>query len=230
MRSKHLFALVVLFALLLGSPAFSRTALATQADFTPEQRPQLATPILVVNTSFLNVRSGPGSQYTIIATVSGGTELPVLGTNGDNSWYLVLTTAGAGWVDVDYTIARGDFRYVPLVEVAAPATPAPQTAVTIALPLTGQGGGLVPAPAVARTVPAARVVVNTSYLNIRSGPGGQYSIITVASGGTELKAIGVTGDGIWFLVEGNFGRGWVNQPFVVFRGDYSAVPIIENVY
>lgn len=230
MRSKHLLALLVLISLFLGLPAFNQTALATQADFTPEQRPQLATPILVVNTSFLNVRSGPGSQYTVIATVSGGTELPVLGTNGDNSWYLVLTSAGAGWVDVDYTIARGDFRYVPLVEVAAPATPVAQTAISIALPLTGQGGGIVPAPAVARTIPAARLIVNTSYLNIRSGPGGQYSIVTVASGGTELIPTGVTGDGVWFLVEGDFGRGWVNQPFVIFRGNYGVVPIIENVY
>ena len=44
-----------------------------------EQVAQLAIPLLVVNTSFLNVRSGDGPQYTVVLTVVGGTELPVLG-------------------------------------------------------------------------------------------------------------------------------------------------------
>jgi len=49
-----------------------------------EQIAQLAIPLLVVNTSFLNVRSGDGPQYTVVLTVVGGTELPVLGANSSN--------------------------------------------------------------------------------------------------------------------------------------------------
>ncbi len=358
---------------------------------------QLQIPLLVVNTSFLNARSGPGPQYTVITTLVGGTELPVLGSNGDQTWYLVTTADGNAWVDVAFTIPRGVFNYVPEIEV--PAAPvALATPLTIGLPGSGSGAaatgqtalgtttseryravlqvssvnlrnqpvteggvisvlfrddaldyaivgmtnnagvnwvqivvpnigiGWVEAPKVAmrlsavqyavvivtagpvnllsapgstnaslpplfngeeaflinasgnlyqvelgngvsgwlpvsavtiRTgttsdllhgtnqvavtsaatetnaspipVPvleAGRVVVNTSYLNVRTGPGGQYASVAVVAGGAELPVIGVTEDALWYLVTGNFGQGWVTQEFVVFRGAFSAVPVI----
>jgi len=70
------------------------------------------------------------------------------------------------------------------------------------------------------------VVINTSYQNIRSGPGAQFTAIAVVSGGTELPVIGVTSDAMWFLVRGSFGQGWVSQEFVLFRGVFSAIPVI----
>jgi len=357
---------------------------------------QLAIPILVVNTSFLNARSGPGPQYTVITTLVGGSELPVLGTNGDNTWYLVTTATGNAWVDVSFTLARGVFDYVPEIQItAAPvlySTPltiglpgsAPATAaggqvaigtrtneryravlmvisenlynqpainagvittlfrndtidyailntvsnvgvqwVQIAVPNVGIGWveapkvatrlsgirytvvtvtggpvnllaaagsttpaypplfngeeaflintngnlyqvelsngvlGWLPSSAVtirtgtpsdllrgstsgaAPTVGATstsliplpvlqpgHVVINTSYQNIRSGPGAQFTAIAVVSGGTELPVIGVTEDAMWFLVRGSFGQGWVSQEFVLFRGVFSAIPVI----
>ena len=39
--------------------------------------------------------------------------------------------------------------------------------------------------------------------------------------------LGVADDGVWYLVEGTFGQGWLNNEFVIFRGDYSAVPVLN---
>jgi uncharacterized protein YraI len=478
-QSKIVF-IVLLFSVVIGIFAFSGVALAAER----QQQAQFVAPILVANTSFLNIRTGPGAQYTVLVTVTGGTELPVLGVANDQVWYLVSTVAGAGWVNLEFTLPRGDFRNVPLIDFNAENIPlviAYPTPATVALP-SGQGGGsaqivIVPstgnvhqgaapvsvipagqgggavftAPVTTSTtttaptttfataeagplnttraalivdstnvkrepnidagaignifrddskdyavldrtrdrgsitwvklfvpglgegwveegkivyrlsgalgtvvivdadnvalldspngsnrnlpllqrgiegyirnispdgqfiqlellggltgwvptqltkgrtgtptdglyeiykdagiaIPAAAtgattattviaqpvttngvitvqtttgqqivvatpvpqvalegaiVITNTSFLNIRSGPGAQYTEVTTLRGGTELAVLGVTGDGVWFFVRGDFGQGWVNSEFVIFRGDRDNVPIIPNAY
>lgn len=282
-----------------------------------------APPIFVVNTSFLNVRTGPSAQFSILTTVVGGTELPVLGTAGDGVWYQVSTTVGVGWVNANFVLARGDFSNVPEVEVtsppaapvfdqqnppavAVPGNGAPQIAsqtvfyararvlpqnvyrlpsetsgaivtlydsnqafvildsvpntngiefLQIDVPGIGQGwvdgqkvtvfSGPAPVGTVNATAPvesaqdtvsvttapfiqSSVVIVNTSFLNVRSGPGAQYTVVFTARGGTQLSVIGLSSDGVWFLVQGTFGQGWVNNEFVIFRGAIESVPIIQG--
>ena len=160
------------------------------------------SPHLVVNTAYLNVRSGPGIGYGIITTVTGGTMLPVSAISTSNSlWHQVTTSAGAGWVNSSYAVRRGDFGSLtqPAVTVDTGAT------------LTG----LTP-----------RIVVNTHRLNIRTGPGVSNSIIASVPGGTTLAVLGITSNRSWYQVEGSFGQGWLSSGFVVFRGEFSLVPIV----
>jgi len=203
MRSRAVSALMILVLLLCAVPG----ALAQQVSF--------AIPKLVVNTSFLNVRMGPGVQYAMLVTVVGGTELPVLGTVGDRVWYQVNTDAGPGWVNAEFTLPRGDFSRVPLVEAPALGDPA-----------LGQGGGFTP-PADSAAAPSGNVViVNTGNLNIRSGPGASFASIAVVPGGTSLGVVGRARDDVWLFVQGDFGRGWLNSELVLFRGVYGTVPVI----
>ena len=355
------------------------------------QQVRFAQPILVVNTSFLNVRYGPGVQYAVLVTVVGGTELPVLGVANDKVWYQVATDGGPGWVNVEFTLPRGDFTNVPLVRFDATqlvnpgqggGAPAPGpvssgrtvTGVVIIggdlrvspsydamiirsalpndpntiLPLlneitdgngvkwslvnvpgvgtgwidrtayrqlecgtdtigvivanntpirfdgianrdpfllnfgtegyivgrdgdftlfeltdgtvgrviatdigrrpadvrsicegipagtaasAGQGGGA-PAPGTVAQPPrlsSSRVIVNTGFLNIRSGPTAGFSVVATVPGGTELAVVGRAADGVWFLVEGDFGQGWLNNQFTIFRGVYSTVPVVRDL-
>lgn len=363
------------------------------------QQATFATPILVVNTSFLNVRTGPGAEYSILVTVVGGTELPVLGVAKDLVWYQVATDAGVGWANVRFTLARGEFSRVPFAEapvvVAAPSVsslgqggggvapvtssassggftgvaldggnlrtepnptslilfsglpvdpfniypllnavtvngttwynvnvpaigngwtdkislrllacntfnvgvtkgeatirfdgiaardsyqlargsefflkgfvgsqfflvedvhqtegliaisdieprpanvisrcdliPAGSTGVstsTMATPAmsAGQGGGA-PAP-----VPVVReniAVVNTGNLNVRSGPSFNFASVAVVPGGTQLRVLGIANDRVWMYVEGTFGKGWINQEFILFRGNPDTVPTLD---
>jgi uncharacterized protein YraI len=372
-------------------------------------QPQFSVPVVVVNTSFLNVRTGPGVQYTSLVTLVGGTELPVLGVGSDGVWYLVSTPLGLGWVNVEFTLPRGNFSVIPTINVDSIGAPlfVAATAPTIALD-AGQGGGgpavnassatierfraavnvefvnlrnapqdgaaaltvlranpdrgvdyavvgrsrdanniewvaidvpnvgigwveaakmtqrlsaryatvvtvnadvfgltagpaggnlpdsavirrneeaflvgvsgdtlyaqleladgtvgWVPysvlifrsgttsdilreqgdtaealgqgggdaaeaAPLVFPRLDVPHVVVNTSFLNVRSGPGGQFSVVATVSGGTELEAVGIFADGFWFLVRGAFGSGWVDTDFVLFRGSIDNLPIISE--
>jgi uncharacterized protein YraI len=48
--------------------------------------PLAATNHLVVNTGQLNVRSGPGGNYTVIARVTGGSELAIPKGTWPRAW------------------------------------------------------------------------------------------------------------------------------------------------
>lgn len=209
MRTRHHRAIATLLLLLL-------TLLVTSSVMA-----QRAAAILVVNTGALNVRSGPGPQYSVITVVRGGTELPVLGSNSDGTWYLVASSAGNGWVDVSFTLARGDFTFVPVIN-PSPVTTTTITVTSLALPNT-----------VSTNVPAAtldrgQVIVNTGALNVRTGPGTQFSTLGAVRGGTVLTPAGVTDDALWFLVDSPFGRGWVSVQFTLFRGTFENLPIVVS--
>lgn len=156
------------------------------------------TPHLVVNTAYLNVRTGPGVGHGVLTTVAGGTELAVVSIAADRLWYQVETSAGAGWVNSSYTVGRGNFSGVS-VDVAVET-------------LTGS---------------PPRAIVNTGRLNIRSGPGVGHAIIIDVPGGTTLAVKGLSGDRDWYLVEGDFGQGWLNNSYTIFRGDFSQVAVVS---
>jgi len=117
-------------------------------------------------------------------------------------------------VNFEFTLARGDFSRVPQINFGS------LTAASI-----GQANTATAVTSVVTS--AARVVVNTPNLNVRSGPSAQFSVVATVSGGTELAVLGVADDGVWYLVDGTFGRGWLNNEFVLFRGDYNAVPVLN---
>lgn len=410
MRTKTKFVFItVVFALFLGILPAVNAAGRTVGN---EQRSTFASPIVVVNTSFLNVRTGPGIQYGVLVTVVGGSAMPVLGIARDRVWYQVSTVVGVGWVNSQYVLPRGDFSNVPFAEapalidprtvpgigtaagtVYAPsddtavgatfssqrewgisvitehslkATPSinganirnqfPDTSIiyrvlaasfnegtqwiqvdvpgvgagwleaskVIFRPIgcsdlsivratqnlelkrgpdgTGVDGGffistggeaylldrvgdlykielntgtvgwiegavqvreagevITPAcvqiasgfgaatsasPGVGVVVPGAgsgasfpsdaalaaipRIIINTAFLNIRSGPGAQYTAVATLAGGTELAVLGIAPDRVWYLVQGTFGQGWLNNEYVLFRGDGSRLPIIRG--
>lgn len=68
-------------------------------DAVPPGTPgtELAGRIAIINGSVVNVRSGPGTDYTVVTQVKQGDALTILGENGD--WYQVQTADGSrGWV------------------------------------------------------------------------------------------------------------------------------------
>jgi uncharacterized protein YgiM (DUF1202 family) len=392
-----------------------------------QQQVQFTAPIMVVNSSFLNIRTGPGVKYEVLITVVGGTQLPVLGVAADRVWYQVSTVIGVGWINSEFVIPRGDFANIPVIDLSNFIAAVPIAAGPVSIGLyngQGGGGGLPTAPAatnvvggtfvagtdangnpilvaanerfraalnvpavelrtapgdsstslgtlytapsvdypivnrgrdsggvewlaivtpqygtgwvdapklhmrlsaafrtvmvvtaqtvgmgdgpgtgstrlpvlssgteafladisqdgnfiqleltggelgwvpfnaaqvrqgtptdglqldpntipVAAGVPGAilpqavpsfglsvpHVVVNTAFLNIRSGPGANFTSVATASGGDEFPVLGVAKDRVWYLVQGSFGRGWLNNEFAIFRGVYDNVPVINT--
>lgn len=155
-------------------------------------------PYALVTAAYLNVRSGPGANYSVLGTVAARDQLPIVGRTADSTWFHVETPFGAGWVSASYVVTRNEFGAAPITTETA------QNA-----PISGPVG-----------------IINTGALNIRSGPGAQYSSIGVLSGGTETRIIGRTRDWSWWLLETSLGNGWANAMYVIVRGDTRNVPYV----
>ena len=149
-----------------------------------------------MNTAYLNVRAGPGVGHGILTTLPGGTRLQVVSIASDGLWYQVATSSGKGWVSSRYTATRGSFAGVKREIDPRPSGATP------------------------------RAVVNTTRLNIRSGPGIGHGVIASVPGGTILKVLGMSSGRGWYLVEGGFGQGWLSNHYTVFRGDFSQVRVV----
>ena len=78
---------------------------------------------LVVNTSWLNIRSGDGVAYTVVGRVRGGVELIVLGVNEPRSWWYIQAGEIVGWVTNEFVINRGDLSDAPVVEAEGELLP-----------------------------------------------------------------------------------------------------------
>jgi uncharacterized protein YgiM (DUF1202 family) len=58
--------------------------------------PGFIVPEMVIKLTIVNLRSGPGIEYTIIAYPKRGTFATILGQTADPTWYLVELQDGSG--------------------------------------------------------------------------------------------------------------------------------------
>ena len=73
----------------------------------------------------MNVRSGPGTSYTVLVVAPPGTSGEVSGKSSDGAWWQVKISTqysadGFGWVSADWVYTQGT-ESIPVVE--APAAP-----------------------------------------------------------------------------------------------------------
>lgn len=150
----------------------------------------------VVNTSYLNMRSGDGIEYKILEILPGGSILEVLGRSSDDAWIYVRNQGREGWVHSSYVAIRGQNMYTYPLMVAAQDAPMAETI----------------------------AIVNTPFLNLRSGDSSFTEAIGQLAGGSELRVMGRSETGSWYLVETTEGQvGWVSAAFVVVRGPMPSV-------
>ena len=104
-----------------------------EPDLEPTAVPATAAPLptatptgyrIRITRDFLNVRSGPGTEYDIIGQVIEGTQARILGANADHSWVVIDFRGQWGWVAAYLADTIGDRNLVPIIK--PPATPTPQ--------------------------------------------------------------------------------------------------------
>lgn len=104
--------------LIIFVPAITQAIVEAEASTAPASADVLTSGHLIVNTSALNVRSGAGVKYTVVATVAGGDRLNVVGQNDgrESWWYVELADGTRGWVNNIHTIIRGSLAAAPVIE------------------------------------------------------------------------------------------------------------------
>src|SRR6186713_1886764 len=132
-------------ASLVGAVVFAGSALAVVAVYSP--------------TGHLNVRSGPGFQYPVVAQMDANTRFPVTGCLQDYSWCSVVVNNVPGWASAPYLVtdaggkptnlqASGAELGIPIVAPAAVVAVVATPPVGAMVPTTALVEPIVPAPEV----------------------------------------------------------------------------------
>ncbi|MBI5930840.1 MAG: SH3 domain-containing protein [Chloroflexi bacterium] len=171
-------------------------------------------PVAVINAGALNIRSGPGAAYTILGRTVGGEQFVILARDAAFLWVQIDTDFGAGWVNRNYVIIRGDVSALPIADAT--------TAITVRDPATGDTSVSTP------TLIGPVAFVATGALNIRSGPNSSFSSLGSVPSTTRMPIIGLSPDRRWWKVQSPFGDGWVNRNYVLVEGDASGVPVVSQ--
>ncbi len=176
----------------------------------------------VVNTGALNVRSGPGVQFSVKTAVYFGDIVVLLGRNADATWvYIQTTNAVTGWVNQRYLTPSVPISSLPVVD-ASVSTPTPLPPGVTPLPTVIPPTPVTPVPT---TIPNT-AIVNTAHLNVRSGPGVGYVRVTAVDNGNLVSLLGRNLDTSWLNIRTNNGQqGWVNTRYLTTGTNVANLPV-----
>ncbi len=124
----------------------------------------------ITNAYRLNVRSGPGVQYSVVHRVTLGDQVALVGRNGDGSW-VQLQGEGQQWINAYYVATTGSVHSLPITS-----------------------GSVTPPSGV------TAVVTGSYYLNTRIGPGPSYPVHQRLSNGQQLTLVARNGNGSWVQI------------------------------
>lgn len=168
-----------------------------------------------IATDYLNVRTGPGTNYPILGVVPPGTSGQLVGISPDSSWYAAQVSpeyyaAGQAWVAAAWVVTQ-NVQDLPVIQ----PPPAPPSVEVPQPPDTSQATGIATEP-----------------INVRSGPGTQYPSYGAVPIGSAGQIVGVSEDGNWWVVSISqeldpSGQGWVNAAYVLAQGAEN-VPVIPT--
>ena len=162
---------------------------------------------LYVNIDSLNVRSGPGTEYDKITSIELNTKVHRIGV-GNNGWSKIEYNGHDAYVFSDYLSYEKTVLDTNLnkIEPKPEITPAPtpeieaETDAGTKPEIEAESEAIVVEPEVVYTEVDEYLYVSSSTLNIRTGPGTEYSKIATVSLNTKLHRIGV-GDNGWSKIE-----------------------------
>lgn len=151
-----------------------------------------------------NVRSGPGVTYEVIAELQQGQMVEATGRSDlFSNWLQINLGTQRGWVAYFTVAVQGDIDTLPLIQIAD-ATPV-----------------IAPTTSLSRTN-ATTDLYATAYrqVNVRSGPGTDFSVIGVLAPGQTADVIGTSGEAHeWLQIDLNGEPGWVAYFVVTVTGD-----------
>ncbi len=120
----------------------------------------------------------------------------------------------------------------PTFTPTPPVTPTPLPLATATKPLAPTAAPTdtpVPTPVPPTPTPAAPRLTANQNVNVRSGPGTNYTRIGALSVGQSFEIIGKNPAGDWYQFDFNGQNGWVRQDFVTVSGDSAAIKVAQNI-
>jgi uncharacterized protein YgiM (DUF1202 family) len=97
---------------------------STQADTPTASLTPLVGLKLCVVPNLLNLRSGPGINYSIVVIEAQNTCGQATARNEDASWVYITTGKYSGWAYATYLSGEGDIKSLPLFTALTQSAPA----------------------------------------------------------------------------------------------------------
>jgi uncharacterized protein YraI len=211
-----------------SSPTVDPPAAATPAPVTAPP-PAVSSIFCQIQTSVLNIRSGPGLIYAVVGQVrltdADQGRVEVTRRDAADTW-LVANSAGLarGWIINDPTLVRCEAATLAL-SVSSPEAVAVEPAAPIAVAQQ-------PTPAAA-TSEFTSCQIQINAVNLRSGPGVDYLVIgqlrLADPNGGQFTVRGRNDDNSWLAVtDGLLPDAWiVNQSGIVLcQASTASLPVV----
>ncbi|WP_119071388.1 SH3 domain-containing protein [Aggregatilinea lenta] len=116
-------------SLVVEAEAAATTTIADTSPATPNNNGLAAACTITISTSSANLRSGPGTGYSVLDYAFRGENLVVGGVNPESGWLLVGTDTGSGWIRNDLGSLDGSCENLPPYDVPYMEASAPQVAI-----------------------------------------------------------------------------------------------------
>ncbi len=160
-----------------------------------------------VTANVLNVRTGPGPEYSEITQIRNGANVSAIGRNMEVTWVQIEGSA-QGWVNARYIqFNNGDISDLPITYTEV-----------------GEWSSA--------GIPTGLRVTATTVLRIRGGPGANYRQLenpdTLRAGET-VDVVGRSRNGEWYKVNVGDRSGWIVSGYARLSGDINAnIPVVSN--
>ena len=195
---------------------------AAQVDAEPTLDPNAPT-TATISGALVNVRSGPGVQFEIVAEVKQGEIFDVVGVDERGDWWTICCVGegagGSGWVTVEFIEIAGPTERFGLASSANRAQP---SGAQTGGPVADKNAEPPVAPSVDENAPIA--VINAPVVNARSGPNTTFDIVAEVERGREFSIVGTNATREWWQVCCVDGQEvWVVDEFVDTQGDLDRI-------
>jgi len=228
-HAKRLVAILITVALLM---AFAPALSTAQAQGIP------GCPILITMYDTLYVRSGPGWQTGIVATLVAGNRICLTGRNNETTWLQLSQQSGAliGWAPANAFWTTVPVTTLPVTSGGTtpppPVTPIPPTQTTYVVQagdtvfsIAQRFGITIPALVAANNIGANYVIYIGQVLVIPGAttppPQGNYINYTVQRGDYLVK-IGLQYGVDWRTIAQVNNIQW---PYVIYAGNVLRIPV-----
>ncbi len=169
----------------------------------------------------MNVRSGPGLAFSVVTTVAAGTPIEIIDQNEDGDWVQTRLANRDETVWLARWLLRFDSTSLPGDGVAAVVV------IDSSDSEDGEGSTTADAATVADGVIA---VTQPGRMNVRSGPGTDYAVVTTAAAGTQSRVLALAAADQWLQVElsGQSEPVWIFRSLTTVRGSLAELPRLSD--
>jgi uncharacterized protein YgiM (DUF1202 family) len=147
--------------------------------------------VATVTAARLNVRDNPNANATILVKINRNEVYPVVGKNGDSSWFQISVNGVVGWVSGRFVVVGGNQNVAVVAGAQSFAQPVDTGFNTTAL----------------------------TTVNVRNSPSTRGTTILVKMHRNDVaRIIGRTANNSWWMVNFNGTVGWVSSTFARIQG------------